>query len=127
MIRRYLPLLLGLLAVFPTHARPLSPDQVPEPLRTWIPWVLQGHEQSRCPFLFDDHATALCAWPGPLDLRLDAHGGAFRLNWQVYAAARCRCPGKAGIGRCRCRWTANRPRCWNGTACPWWSWRPAAM
>ncbi|BBL71087.1 hypothetical protein [Methylogaea oryzae] len=95
MIRRYLPLLLGLLAVFPTHARPLSPDQVPEPLRTWIPWVLQGHEQSRCPFLFDDHATALCAWPGPLDLRLDAHGGAFRLNWQVYAAGPVPLPGES--------------------------------
>lgn len=90
---RYTVLLLGLLVSLLAEARPLPPEQVPEPLRTWIPWVLYGQEQSRCPLLFNNQELRLCAWPSPLVVRLDSHGGGFSQTWQVYATGAVPLPG----------------------------------
>src|ERR1700733_13112236 len=56
-------------------ADPLAPKDVPEPLKPWTAWALDGSEATLCP-TFEDHAdTSRCAWPSRLDLALDEHGG----------------------------------------------------
>ncbi len=70
---------------------------VPEPLREWQAWVLQGQEFRACPFLATrtpgDASAHVCAWPGALSLDLGASGGSFRQRWQVHAESWVRLPG----------------------------------
>src|SRR4051812_2356964 len=63
-------------------AAPRAPADVPQPLRTWVPWAMHGHETERCPTLGtgDD---AVCAWAGALTLALDDRGGRFAQEWEV--------------------------------------------
>jgi hypothetical protein len=67
-------------------ARPLTPDEVPEPLRPWVPWVLYGQEESRCPFLYGQQESLAdgCAWPSRLRLELDDRGGRFTQRWRIH-------------------------------------------
>ncbi len=62
---------------------------VPEELRDWQPWVLEGEEHRDCPFYFDRDATNkghfICSWPGDLRLDVDEQGGRFSQSWTVYA------------------------------------------
>ena len=32
------------------HAAPLTPAEVPEPLKPWVPWVLRDVEAALCPY-----------------------------------------------------------------------------
>jgi hypothetical protein len=61
---------------------------VPGELRDWRSWVLEGKEYRACPFLFDrgaeQPADFICAWPGLLELTVDADGGRFTLRFSVY-------------------------------------------
>ena len=72
-------------------------EAVPEPLREWQQWVMQGQEFRACPFLATrtpgDARSHVCAWPGALELNLAADGGSFRQRWQVHAASWVRLPG----------------------------------
>jgi hypothetical protein len=65
--------LLGAAAAFTQTAGP----RVPEPLRPWVPWVLEEHPDLDCPRVADER---LCAWPGRLELVLDDQGGRFTLD-----------------------------------------------
>lgn len=79
-------LLLAVLALgpsFPLSAAPLSPQDVPEPLRPWVKWVLLGHEQQRCPFLYNNGDQHWCSWPSRLELQLTDQRGAFTQHWLV--------------------------------------------
>ena len=62
---------------------------VPEQLRDWQEWVLDGSEYRDCPFFFNRGAAErgdfVCAWPGALDLAVTADGGRFTQHWTVYA------------------------------------------
>ncbi|MBF0212829.1 MAG: hypothetical protein HQM00_04585 [Magnetococcales bacterium] len=61
----------------------LSPDQVPEPLKPWVNWVLHGHEESRCPMAHDNAAQRWCAWSSRLALQLEKSQGRFTLQARV--------------------------------------------
>ena len=62
---------------------------VPAELQGWQEWVLHEKEYRDCPFYFNGSAGArgdfVCAWPGLLDIGIDAEGGRFRQQWTVYA------------------------------------------
>ena len=62
---------------------------VPESLREWQPWVLEGKAYRDCPFLFDRAARQesdfVCAWPGELKLDIGNDEARFTLRWTVYA------------------------------------------
>ncbi len=62
---------------------------VPDDLQDWQEWVLHDKEYRDCPFLFDRSLTSreeyICAWPGQLDISVDADGGQFTQQWTVYA------------------------------------------
>jgi hypothetical protein len=61
---------------------------VPEELQGWQQWVLDGREYLECPFFFNASANErrdfVCAWPGSLELTVDADGGRFVQRWTVY-------------------------------------------
>jgi len=75
-----------------TPAAALEPQDVPEPLRPWVPWVLERLGDSVCPTV---GAGPVCIWPGRLELALNERGGSFRLNVQVDRRARVALPGGA--------------------------------
>jgi len=62
---------------------------VPEQLQGWQEWVLDGTEYRDCPFFFNSGAATqgdfVCAWPGQLDLSVNADDGRFTQQWTVYA------------------------------------------
>lgn len=76
--------LLALMLSAPALAGPLALQDVPAPLQPWVNWALQGETGRDCPVLFD-RAERRCAWPGPLQLTVDAHGARFGQRWEVYA------------------------------------------
>ncbi len=64
-------------------------DFVPDELQDWTRWVLKDREYRDCPFYFDRGAARrddfVCAWPGRVQLQVDADGARFTQTWSVYA------------------------------------------
>ena len=62
---------------------------VPDELKPWEQWVLEGKEFRNCPFFFNRSAESkeefVCAWPGRLYLAVDASGGQFSQRWTIYS------------------------------------------
>ncbi len=73
---------------------------IPAPLAPWTDWVLHGHEHRRCPWLLGHsepsaEAARICAWPGTLELRADATGARFTLDWTALIEQPVPLPGDA--------------------------------
>ncbi|MFK7887742.1 MAG: hypothetical protein AB8G16_12860 [Gammaproteobacteria bacterium] len=49
---------------------------VPPELESWAPWVLDDQENIDCP-RSPNYASAVCVWPGPLALNVNATGASF--------------------------------------------------
>jgi hypothetical protein len=77
------------------QAEPLPREQVPEPLKPWIDWVLRGHEQDLCPSFEGIADRRQCAWPARLALDLDEKGGRFAQQWHAYSDGWIPLPGDA--------------------------------
>lgn len=85
-----------IVAPSPAQANPLSDVDVPGPLRPWVPWVLHNADERACPFRFNsDGGDRHCAWPGRLSLELDARGGRFSFDVEVFRAQWLALPGEA--------------------------------
>ena len=74
-------------------AQPLDPEDVPEPLKPWIDWVLYGEADYQCPFVYSTDRQRTCAWPSELSLVLTNQRGRFTQQWQVYQDAWIHLPG----------------------------------
>jgi len=85
-------LLLGLLLPGLSSSRPMSLEQVPEPLRPWTGWVLWEHRDLDCPMPYNS-AQRRCVWPGLLHLELDERGGHFSQQLTVYRETSLAIPG----------------------------------
>ena len=70
---------------------PLS--AVPEPLKSWVPWVLDTAANAGCPHLFNNAEQRHCAWPGALELKAGAHSAAFTQDWTAYRETWITLPG----------------------------------
>jgi len=71
------------------YAAPLPESAVPEPLKTWVPWVMHGHEMLACPKAYNsapDSVQRACVWPSLLKLDADDNGATFRFDVQVFGA-----------------------------------------
>src|SRR6267378_8112776 len=67
------------------RAAELRESEVPAPLRSWIPWVLQDHETIACPASYGDANHHECVWPTRLQLDLNNKGGRFSFDVEVFA------------------------------------------
>ncbi len=76
-----------------TQAKPLTPEQVPEPLKPWIAWVLQDSPEPVCPFIYNSYEQKRCSWPTQTQLDLTADKGVFSLSWLVYQDSWISLPG----------------------------------
>lgn len=74
-------------------AKPLTLEQVPEPLKPWISWVLDDHPERRCPFQFNSYDQNRCIWPSQLRLNLTSQRGGFASAWQVSGESWINLPG----------------------------------
>ena len=78
---------------FQLAAVPLTPEQVPAPLKPWIAWALRGHEDLACPFAFSSVEERRCSWLTRLMLDLTERGGRFESAIRVYADGWSTLPG----------------------------------
>ncbi len=77
-------------------AGPLPREDVPEPLRPWIDWVLRDAPDAVCPSVHGlDHRQ--CVWPSRLTLELGDASGRFRQEWHVWREAWVPLPGDAEL------------------------------
>lgn len=76
-----------------TQAKPLTPEQVPEPLKPWIAWALQDSPEPACPFIYNSYEQKRCSWPTQTHLDLTSAKGAFSMNWTVYRDSWISLPG----------------------------------
>ncbi len=76
-----------------TQAKPLTREQVPEPLKPWISWVLQDNPDRACPFLYNSYEQKRCSWPTQLALALTPAKGVFSISWKVYKDSWVSLPG----------------------------------
>jgi len=82
---RHLILSFGLLLVFLVpSANAIDDKRIPEPLKPWIPWVLEDSAQWQCPFWYQDFQQKRCRWSGRLHLTLTTQGGHFEGDWTLY-------------------------------------------
>lgn len=88
-----LTLLLISLTALATNNLPLDKQDVPDALKNWIPWALHGHENKRCPYIYNNADETICAWATTLDVKLRHNGGHFIQQWQVFAPSWLRLPG----------------------------------
>ncbi len=87
-------LLFGSLLFSPlTQAKALTPEQVPEPLKPWVAWVLQDNPDLTCPFIYNSVEQKRCSWPTRLTLDLQPKKGSFSVSWKVYADSWVNLPG----------------------------------
>lgn len=75
------------------QSKPLTPEQVPEPLKPWIAWVLQDAPEPPCPFIYNSYEQQRCSWPTQSQLDLTAEKGVFTMNWTVYRDSWISLPG----------------------------------
>ncbi|MBL0029682.1 MAG: hypothetical protein IPO95_11715 [Rhodanobacteraceae bacterium] len=77
-----------------------APTPIPDALREWVPWALEGQERVRCPRLAgvdDDDAAYACLWPGELQFAARDDGASFALPVTVHARAAVPLPGDADV------------------------------
>ena len=76
---------------------PLARQDVPDPLKPWIPWVLHGDKDRLCPFYHpQDEGAELeraCLWPAQLQLQLQARRGVFTQQFLAYQQTWATLPG----------------------------------
>lgn len=86
-------LLMTLVFSSAAHSSPLTAEQVPEPLKPWIAWVLQDNPERACPFIYNSYEQKRCSWPTELALDLAPQKGTFSISWTVYQNSWVSLPG----------------------------------
>ena len=79
----------------PANAAPLTIEEVPEPLRPWVDWVLHDLPQARCPYLQGSSEARRCQWPSNLSFVIADKRGSFEQRWQVHERGWVPLPGDA--------------------------------
>ena len=62
----------------------MRPDDVPAPLKPWVPWALHAAREPECPLMNRQGQERNCIWPGRLALDLKNGGGKFTQSFTVY-------------------------------------------
>lgn len=93
MVRSIAAVLIGILFSFYTYAKPLTPEQVPDPLKPWVNWVLQDQAELGCPFIYNSYEQKRCSWPSHLSLDFTVNKGSFKIAWAIYKESWIILPG----------------------------------
>lgn len=93
MPKKALAALCLLIPVF-AAAAPLTKEEVPAPLQSWVQWVLRGREHELCAS-YNMRGDRACDWPGPLKLVLTDKGGRFEQAFTLQAAEWALLPGSS--------------------------------
>lgn len=91
---RFLCCLFALLFTAAPLVRAELPQDLPEPLKPWVNWVLEDENSLQCPFAYQNFQQKYCSWPGALKLNLDERGGRFSGEWSLYRADWLLLPGE---------------------------------
>lgn len=75
------------------QAAPLKPEQVPDPLKPWVNWVLKDTPELGCPFMYNSYDQKRCSWPTQMLLDLMPQHGTFVISWKVYQESWVSLPG----------------------------------
>ncbi len=67
-------------------AAPLPESQLPNPLKSWVPWAMHGHEEVQCPSVYHSQDSRFCVFVGRIDLALRRDGGSFSQSLLAYRA-----------------------------------------
>lgn len=89
---RFIFLFLWTLSLSPMCQAADIESWLPDILKPWVPWVLEGEDRRGCPLTVDG-GERLCAWPGRIHLDLNERGGLFAQHWRVYAEGWVPLPG----------------------------------
>lgn len=88
MTKPFLPSLLLFLIILSVGAVPMTRDEVPDPLKSWVPWSLYGAEDQLCPSAYNNGDNHRCNWISSVDLNLKHQGGSwtqavlsYKLDW----------------------------------------------
>lgn len=73
-----------------------QPATVPDNLKPWIPWVLEGQESRLAPPHYDNAQHRPAYWPSRLDLIVEPEGAQFALEAEVFAETWVLLPGGEG-------------------------------
>ncbi|MGB8331986.1 MAG: hypothetical protein WCE62_17805, partial [Polyangiales bacterium] len=71
-------------------AQPLRPEEVPDSLKSWVPWALSAEPNYRCTTV---GGAAICRWPGPLSLMVHETGARFEQRFFVDREGAVQLPG----------------------------------
>ncbi|MEM7135484.1 MAG: hypothetical protein AAF500_02840 [Myxococcota bacterium] len=74
----------------PGSAQPLRPEEIPDSLRPWVPWVLHAKPNHACTVVA---RAAVCRWPGPLLLSVNDDGARFEQYFFLDRAGEVELPG----------------------------------
>lgn len=85
------------LSVSGLSAAPLAVEDVPTPLKSWIPWVMQDDPGHSCPYAYNNNAARRCLWPSRAEFNLTEKGGTFSQEVQTYREVWVPLPGDAKL------------------------------
>ena len=89
-------LVYAIITVTPTLAA--TEVKVPEPLKPWVDWVLEGHEEELlCTPNYNDAYAINCNWPTALDLDIAEESGSFSQSWLIEHESWIQLPGNDKI------------------------------
>ena len=63
-------------------AKRLAVENVPEPLKPWVGWVMHNQTHQACLITYNKNKH-LCSWPSKLSLNINATGANFEQQWQL--------------------------------------------
>jgi hypothetical protein len=75
----------------------ITPGEIPEPLKPWVDWVIEGEESRDCPRIYNNEKDHRCRWTPQLALKLDEKAGEFMMTCRVYGRNRILLPGDTDL------------------------------
>ncbi|MFZ6656961.1 hypothetical protein [Undibacterium sp. TJN19] len=77
------------------HAAEFPAQAIPDPLKSWVPWVLDEVPDAVCPQVQDKNNANQCVWPGVLDLKVNTKGAVFTQEFTTYRDTWIGLPGNS--------------------------------
>ncbi len=74
-------------------AKTLNKNDVPNPLKPWVDWVLFDQTKRDCPFIYNNYAAKKCVWPAGIELNISSNRARFAQSWQVFEPSWITLPG----------------------------------